>query len=156
MSQNWKSTTQETFTVFVTKKQWFWSHNRFIRRKNRDSTKEVLFIIVSDRHQRHFEVVYIADNVIQFSFITRWDEINDSTSKSQQSVRRIRNFKWSASSEFNRTDFDINQFVQRMCNSQILLKAVQKSSDNSTMQIKEEQLHWFKNVLTHCSARHHE
>jgi len=39
-----------------------------------------------------------------------------------------------------------------MCNSQISLKAVQKDSDDSIMQIKEEQLHQFKDVLTHCFA----
>ncbi len=43
-----------------------------------------------------------------------------------------------------------------MCNLQILFKAVQKSLDNSTLQIKEEWLHWFKDVLTHCFAKHHE
>ncbi len=93
MSQNQKLATQETLAVFVIKKQWFWLHNKFIWRKNKDVTKEVLFIIVSSRHQQHFKIVYITDNVIQFSLIARWDEINDSMSKSQQSIRRIQNFK---------------------------------------------------------------
>ena len=44
MSQNQKSATQETLAVFVIKKQWFWLHNKFIWRKNKDVTKEVLFI----------------------------------------------------------------------------------------------------------------
>jgi len=43
-----------------------------------------------------------------------------------------------------------------MCNSQISLEAVQKSSDNSTTQIKKECLHQFKDVLIHCFAKHHE
>ncbi len=43
-----------------------------------------------------------------------------------------------------------------MCNSQISFEAVQKSSDNSTMQIKEEWLHWFKDILIYCFAKHYE
>ena len=43
-----------------------------------------------------------------------------------------------------------------MCNSQISFEAVQKSSNNSTMQIKEKQLHWFENVLIHYFVKHHE
>ena len=43
-----------------------------------------------------------------------------------------------------------------MCNSQISFKAVQKSSNNSTMQIKEKQLHQLKDVSIHCFAKHHE
>jgi len=82
MSQNRKSATQETFTVFVTKEQRFQSHSRFIQRKNRDAMKEVLFIIVSSKHQQHFKIIYIADNVVQFSLIARRDETDNSTSKS--------------------------------------------------------------------------
>ena len=93
MSQNRKSVIQETFAVFVIKEWWFQSHSRFIQRKNRDAMKEVLFIIVSDRHQWHFKIIYIADSVVQFSLIAKWNEIDDSTSKSRQSIRRIRNFK---------------------------------------------------------------
>ena len=156
MSQNWKSATQKAFTVFIAKKQWFWSHDRIIWRKNRDVIKKVLFFIFSDRYQQHFKIVYIADNVIQFNLITRWNEINDSISKSWQSIKCIWNFKQSTSDELNETDFDINQSVQRMCNSQVLLKAVQKVSDDNTLQIKEEWLHWFKNISIHCSAKHHE
>ncbi len=93
MSQNWKSTTQETFAVFITKEQQFQSHSRFIRRKNRDFTKEVLLIIVSDKYQQHFKIIYITDNVIQFSLITKQDEIDNSMSKSQQNIKSIWNFK---------------------------------------------------------------
>ncbi len=32
--------------------------------------KEVLFIIFSDKHQQYFKIIYIADNIIQFNFIT--------------------------------------------------------------------------------------
>jgi len=71
MNQNQKSVTQETFAVFVTKEQRFQSHSRFIRRKNRDVTKEVLFIIILSKHQQHFKIVYIADNVVQFNLIAR-------------------------------------------------------------------------------------
>ncbi len=73
ISQNRKSITQETFTVFVTKERRFRSHSRFIRRKNKDATKEVLFIIVSDRHQRHFKVVYIA--AMSFNSVLLQDEM---------------------------------------------------------------------------------
>ncbi len=74
MSQNRKSATQETFTVFVIKEQRFRSHSKFIQRKNKDAMKEVLFIIVLSRYQQHFKIIYIANNVVQFSLITRWDE----------------------------------------------------------------------------------
>jgi len=33
--------------------------------------KEVLFIIFSDRHQQHFEIIYIIDSIIQFSLIAK-------------------------------------------------------------------------------------
>jgi len=71
MSQNRKSATQEIFAVFVTKEQQFQSHNKFIQRKNRDSMKEVLFIIVLNRHQQHFKIIYIVDSVVQFNLITK-------------------------------------------------------------------------------------
>ncbi len=82
MSQNRKSVTQETFAVFVTKKQRFQSHSKFIQRKNRDVTKEVLFIIILSKYQWHFKIIYLADNVVQFSLIARWDKTDDSMSKS--------------------------------------------------------------------------
>jgi len=71
MSQNRKSASQETFAVFVIKEQRFRSHSRLIQRKNKDAMKEILFIIVSSRYQQHFKIVYIADNVVQFSLIAR-------------------------------------------------------------------------------------
>ncbi len=43
-----------------------------------------------------------------------------------------------------------------MHNIQVLFKAVQKDSDNSTTQIKEKWLYWFKNVLTYYFAWYHE
>ncbi len=43
-----------------------------------------------------------------------------------------------------------------MRNTQVSFKAVQKDSDNSTMQIKEKWLYWFKDVLIHCFAQYHE
>ncbi len=43
-----------------------------------------------------------------------------------------------------------------MHNIQVLFKAVQKDSDNSTTQIKEKWLYWFKDVSTHCFAWYHE
>jgi len=51
--------------------------------------KEILFIIFLNKHQRHFEVIYITDSVVQFSLIARQDETNDIMNKSQQSIRRI-------------------------------------------------------------------
>jgi len=71
-------------------------------------------------------------------------------SKSKQSVRCFKYFKQSASSEFCRTDLSIDEFIQRMHDTQVSFEAVQKDSDNSTMQIEEKQLYQFKNVLTHC------
>ncbi len=43
-----------------------------------------------------------------------------------------------------------------MHNTQVLFKAVQKDSDNSTIQIEEKRLYQFKDVLIHCFARYHE
>ncbi len=43
-----------------------------------------------------------------------------------------------------------------MHNTQVSFKAVQKDLNNSTMQIKEKQLYWFKDVLTHCFTQYHE
>jgi len=43
-----------------------------------------------------------------------------------------------------------------MRNTQVSFEAVQKDSDNSTMQIEEKRLYRFEDVLTHCVARHHE
>jgi hypothetical protein len=71
-------------------------------------------------------------------------------SKSKQSVRCFKYFKQSASSESCRTDLSIDEFIQRMHDTQVLFEVVQKDSDNSTMQIEEKQLYQFKNVLTHC------
>jgi hypothetical protein len=76
--------------------------------------------------------------------------------ESRQSVRRFRYFKQSASSESCRTDLSIDEFIQRMRNTQVSFKAVQKDSDNSTTQIKEKRLYRFKNVSTHCFAQYHE
>jgi len=59
-------------------------------------------------------------------------------SKSKQSIRRFRYFKQSASSESCRTDLSINEFIQRMHNTQISFEAVQKDSNNSIIQIKEK------------------
>jgi len=77
-------------------------------------------------------------------------------SKSRQSVERFRYFKQSASSESCRTDFSTDEFIQRMHNTQVSFEAVQKDSDNSTMQIKEKRLYQFKDVLTYCFAQYHE
>ncbi len=77
-------------------------------------------------------------------------------SKSRQSIRHFRYFKQSALSEFHRTDLSTDEFIQRMHNTQVSFKAVQKDSDNSTMQIKEKWLYWFKNISTHCFAQYHE
>jgi len=76
--------------------------------------------------------------------------------ESRQSVRRFRYFKQSASSESCRTDLSIDEFIQRMRNTQVSFKAVQKDSDNSTTQIEEKRLYRFKNVSTHCFAQYHE
>ena len=77
-------------------------------------------------------------------------------SKSRQSVERFRYFKQSASSESCRTDLSTDEFIQRMHNTQVSFEAVQKDSDNSTMQIKEKRLYRFKDVSTHCFAQYHE
>jgi len=77
-------------------------------------------------------------------------------SKSRQSVERFRYFKQSALSESCRTDLSTDEFIQCMHNTQVSFKAVQKDSDNSTMQIKEKRLYQFKDVSTHCFARYHE
>ncbi len=58
-------------------------------------------------------------------------------SKSRQSVECFRYFKQSALSESCRTDLSINEFIQHMHNTQVSFKAVQKDSDNNTMQIKK-------------------
>ena len=77
-------------------------------------------------------------------------------SKSRQSIRRFKYFKQSTSSESCRTDLSTDEFIQCMCNTQVSFEVVQNDSDNSIMQIKEKQLYWFKDVLTHCSAWHYE
>ncbi len=77
-------------------------------------------------------------------------------SESKQSVEHFKYFKQSASSESRRTDLSTDEFIQRMCNTQVSFKAVQKDSDNSTMQIKEKRLYRFKDVSIHCFARYHE
>ncbi len=77
-------------------------------------------------------------------------------SKSKQSIRCFRYFKQSASSESCRTDLSTDEFIQRMRDTQVSFKAVQKDSDNSTMQIKEKQLYQSENVLTHYSAWYYE
>ncbi len=77
-------------------------------------------------------------------------------SKSRQSIECFRYFKQSASSESCRTDLSTDEFIQRMHNTQVSFKAVQKDSDNSTMQIKEKRLYWFKDVSIHCFAQYHE
>jgi len=43
-----------------------------------------------------------------------------------------------------------------MRNTQVSFKAVQKDSDNSTMQIKEKRLYQSEDVSTHCFAQYHE
>ena len=59
-------------------------------------------------------------------------------SKSRQSIKHFRYFKQSASSEFCRTDLSTDEFIQCICNTQVLFEAVQKDLNNSTMQIKEK------------------
>ncbi len=86
----------------------------------------------------------------------RWSEADNQTSKSRQSIKCFRYFKQSASSESCRTDLSTDEFIQRMCNTQVLFEAVQKDSDNSITQIKEKRLYQFKDVSTHCFARYHE
>ncbi len=76
--------------------------------------------------------------------------------KSEQSVKRLWNFKQSTSSRFHKTDLSADKSIQRMRNTQISFKAVQKDSNNSAMQIKEKRLHWLENILTHCFAWYHE
>jgi len=70
-------------------------------------------------------------------------------SKSKQSIRRFRYFKQSASSKSCRTDLSTDEFIQRMHDTQVSFKAVQKDSDNSIMQIKEKRLYQFKDVSIH-------
>jgi len=59
-------------------------------------------------------------------------------SKSRQSIKRFRYFKQSTLSESCRTDLSTDEFIQRMRNTQVLFEAVQKDSDNNTMQIEEK------------------
>ncbi len=73
-------------------------------------------------------------------------------SKSRQSIECFRYFKQSALSESCRINLSTDEFIQHMHNTQVSFEAVQKSSDNSTMQIKEKQLYWFKDVSIHCFA----
>jgi aspartokinase len=61
--------------------------------------------------------------------------------KSRQSIKHFKYFKQSALSEFCRTDFNIDEIIQRMHDIQVSFEAVQKDSDNSTMQIKEKCLY---------------
>ena len=61
--------------------------------------------------------------------------------KSRQSVECFRYFKQSASSESCKTDLSTDEFIQCMHNTQVSFEAVQKDSDNSTMQIKEKWLY---------------
>ena len=58
-------------------------------------------------------------------------------SKSKQSIKCFRYFKQSASSKSCKTDLSINEFIQHMCNTQVLFEAVQKDLNNYIMQIKE-------------------
>jgi len=37
-----------------------------------------------------------------------------------------------------RTDLNTDEFIQHMCNTQVSFEAVQKDSNNSTMQIEEK------------------
>jgi len=77
-------------------------------------------------------------------------------SKDEQSVRRLWNFKQSTSSKSHRTDLNVDEFIQRMCDTQISFKAVQKDSNNSVMQIKKKRLYWLKDISTHRFAWYHE
>ncbi len=122
------------------------------KKKNQDIARKILFFILSDKHQWHRKLIYILDNVIWFTHFRRWSEIDNQKSKSKQSIKHFRHFKQSVADRFCKTDFDIDEFIQRMCNTQISFEAVQKSLNNSTMQIKEKWLYWFKDISTHCSA----
>ncbi len=86
----------------------------------------------------------------------RWSEADNQMSKSKQSVERFKYFKQNASSKSCRTDLSTDKFIQRMHNTQVSFKVVQKDSNNSTMQIKEKWLYWFKDVSTHCFVQYHE
>ncbi len=77
-------------------------------------------------------------------------------SKSRQSIKCFRYFKQSALSESCRTNLSTDEFIQCMHNTQVSFEAVQKDLNNSTMQIEEKWLYWFKDVLTHCFAWYHE
>jgi len=132
------------------------SYDNDVQEKNRDTAKKVLFLIFLSECQRHRRIIHIFDSLIQFTHHKRWSEADNQTSKSKQSIKCFRYFKQSASSESCRTDFSTDEFIQRMRNTQVSFEAVQKDSNNSTTQIKEKRLYWFKDVLTHCFAWYHE
>ena len=56
--------------------------------------RSIWYIICFDRSLSPFvEILLLICFVIKFNLIAKWDEINDSMSKSQQSIRCIWNFK---------------------------------------------------------------
>ncbi len=113
-------------------------------------------LTLSDRRQQHCRLIYTLDNVIWLMHLRRWSETDNQKNKSRQSIKHLRHFKQSAANRSCRTDLDTDEFIQCMCNTQISFEAVQKSSNDSTMQIKEKRLYWFENISTHCSAWYHE
>ena len=139
-------------SVFIIEVKWHWSNDNDVQEKNRDIARKILFFILLDKHQWHCRLIYILDNVIWFTHFRRWSEINNQKSKSKQSIKHFRHFKQSVANRSCRTDLNIDKFIQRMCNTQISFEAVQKSSNDSTMQIKEKRLYWFKDISTHCFA----
>ena len=118
--------------------------------------RKVLFLIFSSEFQWHCKVIHIFDSLIQFKHHRRWSEANNQMSKSRQSIKCFRYFKQSALSESCRTNLSTDEFIQCMHNTQVSFEAVQKDLNNSTMQIEEKWLYWFKDVLTHCFAWYHE
>ena len=156
MSQNRKSAISKTFSVFIIEAKWHWSNDNDVQEKNWDIARKILSLIFSDKHQWHCKLIYTLDSIIWLMHFRRWSETNNQKSKSRQSIRHFRHFEQSAADRSCRTDFDTDEFIQCMCNIWISFEAVQKSSNDSTMQIKEEQLYWFKNILIHCFAWYHE
>ena len=81
----------------------------------------------------------VSDIAESFIFLTVSFNSRITEDEVKQTIRRVKADKASsASSESCRTDLSTDEFIQRMCNTQVLFEAVQKDSDNSTTQIEEK------------------
>jgi len=111
--------------------KWHWLNDNDVWEKNQNIVRKILFFILSDKHQQYYRLIYTFDNVIWYTHFWKWSEINNQKSKSKQSIKYFKHFKQSAADKSCKTNFDIDEFIQCICNTQISFEAVQKSSNDS-------------------------